>query len=95
MKFIKLPVMCVAEDIPMDSYKSVLKELNLEPEETVDTAWIDMWFNVNVLKDELYCASSRKSNINHTVLELFDSRTFIVNQPVEKVVSLLDDTETV
>lgn len=95
MKFIKLPVMCVAEEISMDSYKSVLKELNLEPEETVDTAWIDMWFNTNVLKDELYCVSSRKSNKDHSVLELFDSRTFIVNEPVEKVVSLLDDTQTI
>jgi len=95
MKFIKLPVMCVAEEISMDSYKSVLKELNLEPEETVDTTWMDMYFNVNVFKDELYCISARKSNSNHSVLELFDSRTFIVNEPVEKVVSLLDDTETV
>jgi hypothetical protein len=95
MKFIKLPVMCVAEEISMDSYKSVLKELNLEPEETVDTVWMDMYFNVEMFKEELYCISSRKSNKDHSVLELFDTRTFIVNEPVEKIVSLLDDTQTI
>jgi len=95
MKFLKLEVMCLTEEAPMDSYKQVLKELNLEPDETNDTAWLPMWFNVKNLEEELYCISARKANPAHTIMELYDTRTFIVKDTVENIVSLLNDTQTI
>jgi hypothetical protein len=95
MKFVKLEVMCLTEQAPLNSYKEVLKELNLQPEETEDTTWLPMWFNIKTLEDELYCVSARKVNPEHTIMELYDTRTFIVKDTVENIVSLLNDTQTI
>jgi len=95
MKFLKLEVMCLIEQAPLNSYKEVLKELNLEPEEAEDTIWLPMWFNVKNLEEELYCVSARKTNPEHTIMELYDARTFIVKDTVENIVSLLNDTQTI
>ena len=87
--------MCLTEEAPLNSYKEVLKELNLEPEEAEDTIWLPMWFNVKNLEEELYCVSARRANSAHTIMELYDARTFIVKDTVENIVSLLNDTQTI
>lgn len=99
MKFIILEVLhkLISEtESENQSYQNVLEELNLstETEEVEEEMfWKTVYFNRNVLEEEMFCIEDRVDfEETNCIMSFFDGRTVIINKSKKELTDLLSDT---
>jgi hypothetical protein len=98
MDLIKLEILCKVEDGngKSSAYNDLLQELNIEAQsEEEEYHWQEMWFNVTILTQEVFCFTARKKNPEHSVVEFYDARNLIVNLPVDKLIEAIHAAATI
>jgi hypothetical protein len=86
MKFIDLEVLCQkTETSHPESYSNVLKDLNIDLDET-EYYWTKLSLNYDPLKEEMLGIETRKDNENHSVITFYGGDTsIIVNMTVDEL----------
>ena len=97
MDLIKLEILCKVEDEngKSSAYNDLLQELNIEAQVEEEYHWQDMWFNVAIFSQEVFCFTGRKKNSEHSVVEFYDARNLIVNLPVDKLIGAIQSASTI